>query len=167
MFLFVDPVLNVAVTLAAAPSCLPAAPKYPEAYATEGKSSAPAPSSAAVAIEVVPICVNAWTPVGVPAAPVNIIGNADEAETVYVTAAGFVIAGLVVLVIEAVPAALGVYVVVTAPEPLAVIVAGANVPATVEAGVMTSPAGHAPPVGVNVTTTAAPATPDMAGKVMV
>ena len=57
-----------------------------------------------------------------------------------------------VLVIEAVPAADGVNVAVTVPVPLAVIVVGANTPATVEAGVIISPAGH-DPLGVNVNVT--------------
>ena len=84
------------------------------------------------------------------------------AATVYVAAAGLVMAGAVVLVIEAVPAADGVNVAVAAFKPVADTAGGLNVPATVDAGVITSLAGHCPLVGVNVSVTGLPDTPDAA-----
>ena len=84
------------------------------------------------------------------------------AATVYVAAPGLVMVGEVVAVIEAVPVADGVNVAVAAFVPVADTVGGLNVPATVDAGVMTSLAGHWPLVGVNVNVTGLPDTPDAA-----
>ena len=77
-------------------------------------------------------------------------------------AAGLVIAGAVVTVIDAVPVADGVNTVVPTAVPLTLMVVGLNVPATVEVGVITSFAGHWPLVGVNVSVTGLPDAPVVA-----
>ena len=73
-----------------------------------------------------------------------------------------VMAGEVVDVIDAVPVADGVNTVVPAVVPLTTTVVGLNVPATVDAGVMPSPAGHEPLVGVKVSVTGLPDAPVVA-----
>ena len=75
--------------------------------------------------------------------------------------------GEVVLFTVPVPAADGVNTVVPAVEPETAMVVGLNVPVSVEVGVMTSPDGHGPLVGVNVTVKAVPTVPEAADRPVV